>query len=75
MRIGTLQFVTWATIAAAVACAFWLALLAPTRPFGTPHQDASIGVIADIVDLTADLEPTAAGHAASSPAASQAASF
>jgi hypothetical protein len=72
MRIGSLQLLTWATIVAAIACAVWLAALAPLRPFGAPHQDASIGIVADVSMSEA---PPAAGPAASAPAASQAASF
>lgn len=75
MRIGTLQIVTWATIAAAVACALWLALLAPARPFAAAGQDASLGVALDVVDASLIVTPPAAGPAASAPAASQAASF
>jgi hypothetical protein len=72
MRIGSLQFLTWATIVAAIACAVWLATLAPLRPFGAAHQDASIGAM---VDVSMSDSPPAAGAAASAAAASQAASF
>ena len=75
MRIGSLQLVTWVTIAAAVACALWLALLAPDRPFAAAHQDASVGVVLDVVDASLVDAPPAAGPAGSAPAASQAASF
>ena len=67
MRAAALLALTWATIAAAIACAAWLVHAMPARPFGAPHQDASVGVVVDVADLSLDDAPPAAGPAASSP--------
>lgn len=68
MRMQFVQFITWATIAGAVASAIWLAEFAPQRPFGaTPRADSSVEVMMDSSLWDA---PPAAGPAASAPAAS-----
>jgi hypothetical protein len=72
MRVQVVQFVTWATIVAAIASAVWLVTSGPQRPFGATRGDSSIEALAD-VSLAVDA--TAAGSPASAPAASQAASF